>query len=204
MEPGVAAGFGCLRNEHLRCAAQNWEDNEFAHLEEFSLKYLNGDLPPWVYKVLGSVSTVPLFKSAEQDPSMIRPVGIKSTFVRVLHKRVVTDNLAALCLYLEPQQLALAPGGAAKLAHTVLMTLEANLDFVCVALDMRNTHNEVSRRSVVKGVEEQPSLRHMAKHVATCPSAHHRLESGGKLGHSEAKATGPIRGSKIDYFKLLV
>ena len=89
------------------------------------------------------MSTDPLFKSAEQDPSLIRPVGIKSSFVRTLHKRVVTDNRGALREYLEPQQLALAPGGAAKLVHTVRMMLEANPDHVvlwrltCVTLTMR-------------------------------------------------------------------
>ena len=124
--------------------------------------------------------TVPLFKSAEQDPSLIRPVGMKSSFVRTLHKQVVINNRGVLREYLEPQQLALAPGGAAKLVHTVRMTLEANPDFICVALDMCNAHNEVSRKSVVKGLERQTSLRHMAQHVATCLCPSHRLESGGE------------------------
>ena len=179
LESGVAAGFGGLRNEHLRCAAQHWDDNDFCVMEEFSIKYLNGNLPPWFYKVWGSVSTVPLFKSSDQDPSQVRPVGIKNSFVRTLHKEVVKDNRPALREYLEPQQLALAPGGAAKLVHTVRMTLEENQDFVCVCLDMKNAHNEVSRKSVVVGLESQLTLRHLAQHAATCLASHQRLEAGG-------------------------
>ena len=76
LEPGVSGGFGGLRNEHLRCAAENWDNIEMYRLEDFSLRYLNGELPPWFYKVWGSVSTVPLFKSDEQDPSQICSVGI--------------------------------------------------------------------------------------------------------------------------------
>ena len=180
LDSGVAAGFGGLRNEHLRCAAQHWDENDISVLEDFCLKYLNGSLPPWFYKVWESQSTVPLFKRADQNPNQIRPVGIKSSFVRVLHKEVVKDNRGALRDYLEPQQLALAPGGAAKLVHCVRMTLEENPNFVCVCLDMKNAHNEVSRTSVVAGLESQLTLRHLAQHAATCLAAHHRLEAGGE------------------------
>ena len=58
--------------------------------------------------------------------------------------------------------------------------LEANPDFVCVSLDMKNAHNEMSRRSCVLALEAQPELRHMAQHVAICLAAHHRLEAGGE------------------------
>ena len=76
--------------------------------------------------------------------------------------------------------MALAPGGAAKLVHTVRMLMEENPDFVCVCLDVRNAHNEVSRRSVVLGLESQVTLRHLAKHAATCLAAHQRLEAAGE------------------------
>ena len=69
LQPGVSSGFGALRHEHLRCAAQHWEEREEDTLEQFALAYLNGKLPPWVYKIWGSVSSVPLFKTIEQSPS---------------------------------------------------------------------------------------------------------------------------------------
>jgi hypothetical protein len=56
LQPGVSAGFGALRHKHLRCAAQQWEEGEEEELEQFSLSYLNGKLPPWLYMVWGSVT----------------------------------------------------------------------------------------------------------------------------------------------------
>ena len=59
------------------------------------------------------------------------------------------------------------------------MMLELRPDFVCVCLDVRNTHNEISRQAVVEALEKIPGLRHLAQHVAICLAAHHILESGG-------------------------
>ena len=99
LPPGVSAGFGALRHEHLRCAAQHWEEGEEEELEQFALAYLNGKLPPWVFKVWGSVSSVPLYKTVEMDPYEIRPVGIKASLIRTLHRRVVQANKGALSIW---------------------------------------------------------------------------------------------------------
>ena len=180
LAPGVSAGFGGLRNEHLRCAAQNWGEAEESLLEGFALQYVNGLLPAWLYRVWGSVTSVPLFKTAEQDPNKVRPVGIQSSLCRVLDKEVVRANKAALAEYLEPEQLALTQGGAQKLVHSVRMMAEANPDFPVITLDMENAHNTVSRRAVIQGLEDVPSLRHMAWHTATCLASFQSLESGGE------------------------
>ena len=198
LQPGVSSGFGALRHEHLRCAAQHWEEREEDTLEQFALAYLNGKLPPWVYKIWGSVSSVPLFKTIEQSPSEIRPVGIKASLVRVLHRRVVQANKGVLRDYLEPCQVALMPGGAAVLAHTVRMALEQNPEFVCVALDVHNAHNSIARAAVVRRLEAVPELRHLSQHAATCLAAEHAVESGGEqftqagqgLSQGDSEASG--------------
>ena len=181
LQPGVSAGFGGMRNEFLRCAGENWDDREVDKLERFSLLYLNGLLPPWLYKVWGSVTTHPLYKTKEKNPSKVRPIGVKTSMLRALHSRVVIANRGALREHLEPHQIALTPGGGGILAHTVRMLLELRPDFVCVCLDVRNAHNEVSRSAVVAALEKVPGLRHLAQHVATCLAAHHSLESGGNV-----------------------
>ena len=66
-------------------------------------------------------------------------------------------------------------GGGAVLTHTVRIMLELREDFVCVCLDVRNAHNEISRQSVVR----EPGLRHLAQHVAICLAGQHSLESCG-------------------------
>ena len=180
LKPGVSGGFGGLRNEHLRAAAQNWDEREESQMEEFSLSYVNGSLPPWWYQIWGSVTSFPLFKTAEQDPSVLRPVGVKSSLLRILHRLVIRANISVLREYLEPCQVALMPGGGAVLVHTVRMMLEHRPDFVCVCLDVRNAHNEISRRAVVEEMERVPELQHLAQHVAICLASCQHLESGGE------------------------
>ena len=53
LAPGVSTGFGGLRNDHLRCAAQNWGEAEESLLEGFALQYVNGLLPPLVVSSVG-------------------------------------------------------------------------------------------------------------------------------------------------------
>ena len=156
-------------------------------LETFSLKYLNGEFPPWFSKVWNSVSTVPLYK----PDGSLRPVGIKPSFIRDLHKGVVKANKGVLTDFLEPQQMALSQAGGAKLVHSVRMLLESKREFYAVKLDIKNAHNEVSRSSIITALDNEPSLRHLAWHVATCLASTTSLESGGQIwgetgeGHSQ-------------------
>ena len=117
--------FGGLRKEHLRCFAETAEEEDMNMniLETFSLKYLNGEFPPWFSKVWNSVSTVPLYK----PNGSLRHVGIKPSFIRELHKSVVTD-------FLEPQQLAIKQAGGAKLVLSMRMLLESKREFYAVKL----------------------------------------------------------------------
>ena len=182
LETGVAPGFGGLGNEHLRTLAEVWGEEEMSLLESFSLRYLNAELEPWFYRVWESVMTVPLFKT--EDKETLRPVGVKSSLIRTLHKRVVRDNRAAITSFLEPQQVALSKAGGFKLVHAVRMMAEENRDkpdWVVVKVDMANAHNEVSRASVIEALEDEPELSHLALHAAVCLAAHHGLEVGGNL-----------------------
>ena len=157
-----------------------------ARLEEFSMLYLTGALPPWFYKVWGSVTTVPLFKTRERRSEVLRPVGIMTPLIRSLHSYVIRQNRAVLTQFLEPQQLCLSLSGGHKLVNSVRMMLEENPDFVCIKVDLRNAHNEVSRAAIVEELEEEPTLRHLAWHAATVLAPHHGLEIGGiKWGEQE-------------------
>ena len=99
---------------------------------------------------------------------MLRPVGIKSSFLRQLHRQVVKANTSALREHLEPCQVALMPSGGAVLVHTVRMAVEQRPDFVCVCLDVCNAHNEISRRVVVVELEQVPGIRHLHLQVPGC------------------------------------
>ena len=45
LEPGVLPGTGGMKAEYLTVLAQRMEDEEMAMMEEFGMKYLNGELP---------------------------------------------------------------------------------------------------------------------------------------------------------------
>ena len=197
--PGVSGGFGSLMNEFLRCAAQNWDDQELARFEEFCLMYVNVELRPWVYCVANSASSVALFKSSARDPSLLRPLAIKASPVRMLHREVILANRASFREHLEPEQLALSPGCGSKIVHIVRMMLEARQDFVCVALDFKNAHNEVSRAAVVEEIQEVESLRHLALHMASYLAPAHRLDASGEAWGvaEEGEAQGDPEASAV-------
>ena len=144
--PGVSPGFGGLRNEHLHVLAEVWGDRGMERLEKFGLCYLNAELCPWFYSVWGSVITVPLFKTAEKET--LRPVGVKSSLIRVFNQRVVAANREAITAFLEPQQLALTKAGGFILVHGVRMMLEemrGKEGWVAVKVNVSNAHNEMAR-----------------------------------------------------------
>ena len=145
------------------------------------MDYLNGKYPPWFYRVWGTVITVPLYKTEAQENSSLRPVGVKGSLVRIIHKMVARENRDVLGAFLEPQQLCMTPGGAHKLVHGVRMLMEHHRDWVCVKLDIVNAHNAVSRASVVEAVEEEPSLRHMATLLGIVLAPPSALEYQGEI-----------------------
>ena len=63
---GVAPGTGGFHAEYLTSLAEVWEDGTMALLEEFCMMYLCGKLPPWWYRIWGTVTTVPLYKTVER------------------------------------------------------------------------------------------------------------------------------------------
>ena len=72
-------------------------------------------------------------------------------------------------------------GVAHNLVHCVSMVMEANLDWVCVKLDVRNAHNEISRACILETMDFEPSLRHITNHMATTLAMPSALESGGEV-----------------------
>ena len=94
-------------------------------LKDFSMLYLCASLPPWWYRVWGSVTTVPLFKTEARET--VRPVGVRNPLICTLHSRVIRDNRATLTAVLEPQQLALSQAGDHKLVHQVRRIMEEHI-----------------------------------------------------------------------------
>ena len=119
LERGKSPGAGGLRPEFLFILAEMMTEAQMDLFEEFGMRYLGGELPPWFYEVWLSVTTVPLFKNEKKDT--VRPIGIRNPLVRDLHKTVVAQNKAAFVDYLEPEQLAMSVAGGGKLVFSIRM-----------------------------------------------------------------------------------
>ena len=74
LEAGTSSGTGGLRPEYLICLAEVWDASQMRTLQEFGVRYLNGDLPPWWYRVWLSLLSVALYKTIDQ--TTVRPLGI--------------------------------------------------------------------------------------------------------------------------------
>ena len=61
--------------EYLVALGERMEDREIELLETFALAYTAGSLHDWFYRLWLSLSTVPIYKTAEQQD--VRPVGIR-------------------------------------------------------------------------------------------------------------------------------
>ena len=188
LEGGKSPGTGGLRAEFLIVLAEKMDEEQMELLESFGMRYMGGDLPPWFYKVWLTVMTVPLFKNADQEA--VRPLGVRNPFAKSFHKEGVTQNKEEFVDFLEPEQLAMSVAGGGKLVFSVRMLGEERRDFVAVKIDMENAFNAVSRASIIEGLEEEPSLQHLAGLAAVVLAPAHGLEAGGhKWGESAEGAT---------------
>ena len=195
MQRGLAPGTGGLRAEFLISLAEKLEEHHMELLESFGMRYLEGSLPSWFYRVAQTVTTVPIYKNSQKES--VRPLGIKNQMIRVFHQEVVRQNKQQLTEYLEPQQLALSEAGGGKLVHSVRMLMEERRDYVVVKVDMRNAFNEVSRASIIEALEREPSLQHLSWFAAAVLAAPTPLEHGGVVwGEAhEGEAQGDPKAS---------
>ena len=163
--------------------AEVWEEgtNVWEMVNNFAMRHIQGNFPPWYFKACMTVETVGLYKTANQDASQVRPVGMRNPWIKTMHKEVVKQNKKVFTDFLEPQQLGMSIAGGPKLVHCIRMVMEQNPTFICVKLDFKNAFNEVNRARVVEALEEEDSLRHLALHAATLLAPDSGLESQGHL-----------------------
>ena len=175
---GSSPGVGGCRAEFLVTLAEVLEAERMQLLEEFCLQYLRSELPPWFYQIFLSTRLVGLWK--DEREMGVRPLGIRHPLARTIHRVSVTANRQEFIRFLEPQQLAMSLGGCTKLFTGVKMLLEHRRDFVCAKLDCSNAFSSCSRARVVRVLESEPTLRHLASHVATILAAPTILEDRGR------------------------
>ena len=197
LKAGVAPGCGGLRPEYAVLLGQLLSAGGMEITEKFGMDYLPGQLPDWFYRVIETVQTVGLFKTAGQ--TTIRPLGLKHTFVKVLHKEVFRQNRKPVVDVLQPQQLGQSKGGAAKLVFSVRALLESNPEFICVRLDLRNAFNEEHRAACIEVCQSKPSLSHLTHFMGITLTPVSGMESGGERWGETAE--GATQGDPASSFE---
>ena len=184
LQRGVSPGAGGLRNEFLVALAERMEDADMELLQSFIISYAAAELPLWFYSVWLSLQTVALFKTDRRDD--VRPLGLRNSLVKVIHREVVRQSKAEIKEFLEPVQLGMSQAGAAKLVLSVGGAVRHRKDFVCCRIDLANAFNEISRASFIEVLEAEPSLSHLAGFAGLVLTPRVMLEAGGEVwGESE-------------------
>lgn len=207
LREGVAPGTGQLRPEFLVTLAEVWKEggsNVWEMVDNFALRHVQGNFPPWYFKACMTVETVGLYKTVNQDPSQVRPVGMRNPWIKTIHKEVAAQNKEIFTEFLEPQQLGMSKAGGAKLVHCVRMVMEQNPEFICLKLDFKNAFNEVFRARVVEALEEEDTLRHLASHAATLLAPSSGLESQGNLWGEAHEGTTQGDPESGPYFNVAI
>ena len=52
-----------------------------------------------------TVEAVGMFKTAGQDPSLVRPIGMRNPYIKSIHKETMRQNKGDIVEVLEPEQL---------------------------------------------------------------------------------------------------
>ena len=124
----------------------------------------------------------------KQDQTTVCPLGLRNPLLKSFHK-VVKQNKSEVKDYLEPQQLAMSVGGAAKLVFAVRGLIHSRRDFIIVQIDFHNAYNEKSRYAIIEAFQNEPSLKHLAHFVAVTLAPVSGLESGGVLWGDTGEGT---------------
>ena len=185
LKDGISPGCGGLRQEYLSLLGRQLGDEGMRRMEEFGMRYLRGDLPPWFFCCWLTVQCVPIFKSAARDT--LRPLGLRNPLLKSFHKYVSRANRQVVKDFVEPQQMVLTEGGGCKLVFSVRGMVELIKpgtmyeDWVVVKIDIKNAYNETCRAETVKIMQSEESLEHLACYTAATLAPHSGLECGGKL-----------------------
>ena len=118
-------GAGGLRPEFLRVVGEKMEADHMRLLEDWSRRFLQGELPAWFHVVWLSIQTVPLYKNRRKEA--VRPIGMRNPLSKLLNGIMIGENKAELVDFFEPQQIAMSDAGSAKLTHCIRLLSEAEL-----------------------------------------------------------------------------
>jgi hypothetical protein len=93
----------------------------------------------------------------------------------------MTANKLPMAEYLNPLQMVLEEGAAAKLVHMTRISFERDPRFIIISLDIRNAFNAMRRAKLLERLAAIPTLAHMSDFVHATLNGKSSLVMGGDL-----------------------
>ena len=191
-------GAGGLRPEYLQVVGEKSEADRMHLLQNWGIRFLQGDMPCWFYVVWLSIQTLPLYKPSTLDA--VRPIGTRNPLSKLLNGLMIGESKQDLVDYFEPQQIAMSQAGSAKLVHCLQLLAEKEIvkgeanrqmakqveeglileEMVGVKIDVRNALINCSGKAVITILEKEESLKHLAWGTACLLVPEQLLKNGGK------------------------
>ena len=114
------------------------------------------------------------------------------SFKRICHQKALHDNIDALRTYLEPLNVALATGAAAKLIHMTRIPYEADENFICMKLDVMAAYPNVQRDAIVQALGDEDTLAHMQHFAYTTLKMKPKMILNGKPFEHHTRPQGVL------------
>jgi len=168
----VSPGFPGFRYEHLQAIlfsehskADRLTKSAFDEQHSLSNDIVQGRLPWYFYQVWNGSSLTALNKKDAADLEIneimdCHPIckseAIKKVITKALHKPYM-NKIKAGC---EPSQFSVGTnGGGSQLIMAITLLLEANPDWLIIALDISNAFNEMQHHSILEELWKNTELR---------------------------------------------
>jgi len=168
----VSPGLTGFRYEHLQAIlfsdkskADRLAQSAFDELHSLSNDIVQGRLPWYFYQIWNGSSLTVLNKKDVPDLETneimdCRPIckgeEMKKVITKALYKPLM-NKIKAGC---EPSQFSVGTsGGGSQLIMAITLLLEANPDWVIIALDISNAFNEIQRHSILEELWKNIELR---------------------------------------------
>jgi hypothetical protein len=152
LKNGRQPGIDGLRKEHLISMAKNGAAPWLAGLAALATAISSAKVPTWYTTVISSTRLVGLPKPGQ--PNKRRPIGIGSTWLKVIDNSILTSLDSRIRPLLEPFQYGLAKAGPESLVQNINTTLLENESWVVLKLYVTNAFNTLNRRVIFEQVRD--------------------------------------------------
>ena len=148
-------------------------NRQFFYIQTFAFDELyavandivQGRLPWYFYQAWNGTSLTALNKKnveelAEGETMDCHPVCKGDLLRKVITKALYAPFMERIQAVCDPCQFGVGTkGGGAQLTMALRLLIEANLDWVCISLDIKNAFNEIMRQEVLDAIWDDLELR---------------------------------------------